>query len=75
MRCGELLRRPRILRVSDALIRMASRITNLFSYEGLMYLCEKLRTVPVEAFGPSMREFSSQYCGSSWSSIPTIVHT
>ena len=44
-------------RVSDALIRMASRITNLFSYDGLIYLCEKLHTVPVEAFGPSMRDF------------------
>lgn len=47
-------------RVSDALMRMTSRIANLFSQEGLMYLCEKLNTVPVEAFGLSMRELYDQ---------------
>ncbi|KAK3357400.1 hypothetical protein B0T25DRAFT_452553 [Lasiosphaeria hispida] len=44
-------------RVSDALIRMTGKITNLFSYEGLIYLCEKLNTVSVEIFSPVMREF------------------
>ncbi|KAL2018794.1 hypothetical protein VTK56DRAFT_352 [Thermocarpiscus australiensis] len=47
-------------RVSDALIRMTSRITHLFPREALLYLCEKLNTVPVEAFGPTMREFCDQ---------------
>ncbi|KAK0645991.1 hypothetical protein B0T16DRAFT_412380 [Cercophora newfieldiana] len=44
-------------RVSDALIRMTSRIANLFMYEALLYFCEKLNTVPVENFGATMREF------------------
>lgn len=44
-------------RVSDALLRMTSRITQLFTREALMYFCEKLNTVPVEVFGTSMREF------------------
>jgi ubiquitin carboxyl-terminal hydrolase 34 len=48
-------------RVSDALIRMTSRITNLFTtQEPLMYLCEKLNTVPVELFSVTMREFCDQ---------------
>ncbi|GAB1320503.1 USP domain-containing protein [Madurella fahalii] len=47
-------------RVSDALIRMVSRITNLFPKEALMYFCEKLNTVPVEVFGLTMREFCDQ---------------
>lgn len=47
-------------RVSDALIRMISRITNLLSQEALMYFCEKLNTVPVEQFGLTMREFCDQ---------------
>lgn len=47
-------------RVSDALIRMATRITNLFSYEDLIYLCEKLNSVAAEAFGPILREFLDQ---------------
>lgn len=44
-------------RVSDALMRMTSRITQLYSRDGLLYLCDKLNTVPVESFGPTMREF------------------
>ncbi|KAK1751703.1 ubiquitin carboxyl-terminal hydrolase 34 [Echria macrotheca] len=43
-------------RVSDALIRMTARITNLFTRPTLVYLCEKLNTVPVDAFSPTMRE-------------------
>ncbi|KAL2259798.1 hypothetical protein VTK26DRAFT_6391 [Humicola hyalothermophila] len=44
-------------RVSDALLRMAARIANLFRQDALMYFCVKLSTVPVEVFGPSMRDF------------------
>lgn len=47
-------------RVSDALIRMAARITHLFQQDTLLYLCSKLNTVPVEAFGSTMREFCDQ---------------
>jgi len=44
-------------RVSDALIRMTSRITNLFSHDALIYFCGKLNVIPVESFGQTMREF------------------
>ncbi|KAK3692278.1 hypothetical protein B0T22DRAFT_9213 [Podospora appendiculata] len=44
-------------RVSDALIRMMNRIAHLLQYEALVYFCEKLNGVPVEAFGIAMREF------------------
>jgi len=47
-------------RVSDALIRMTSRIANLFPSEALIYFCQKLNTIPVEAFGPTMRELCEQ---------------
>ncbi|KAJ9131667.1 Ubiquitin carboxyl-terminal hydrolase 34 [Pleurostoma richardsiae] len=43
-------------RVSDALLRMTSRIANLYTYEGLIYLCHKLQTLPIEAFNPTVRE-------------------
>ncbi|KAK3333232.1 hypothetical protein B0T19DRAFT_354656 [Cercophora scortea] len=43
-------------RVSDALLRTMSRIANLFPYDALVYICEKLNGVPVEAFGAAMRE-------------------
>lgn len=46
-------------RVSEALIRMTCRISNLYPYDRLIYLCEKLNTVPVEAFSPIMRELCS----------------
>ncbi|KAK3313841.1 hypothetical protein B0H66DRAFT_483418 [Apodospora peruviana] len=47
-------------RISDALIKMTIRITHLLQPDDLMYLCEKLETVPVESFGPSMREFCAE---------------
>ncbi|KAK5664214.1 hypothetical protein OQA88_430 [Cercophora sp. LCS_1] len=47
-------------RVSDALIKMAGRIAGLYSLETLTYFCRKMDTVPVEAFGPTMREFCGQ---------------
>ncbi|KAL2271630.1 hypothetical protein VTJ83DRAFT_1001 [Remersonia thermophila] len=47
-------------RVSDALLRMIGRIANLFPQEPLLYFVEKLATVPMEAFGPTMREFCDQ---------------
>jgi ubiquitin carboxyl-terminal hydrolase 34 len=47
-------------RVSDALIRMIGRITNLFTQESLMYFLEKLNTIPVEVFSSTMREFCDQ---------------
>lgn len=50
-------------RVSEALIRMTTRITNLYPYESLIYLCQKLNSLAVEAFSPIIREFCSQIFG------------
>jgi ubiquitin carboxyl-terminal hydrolase 34 len=47
-------------RISEALIRMTGRISNLYPYENLIYMCQKLSLVPIEAFGPTMREFCAQ---------------
>ncbi len=38
-------------RISDALIRMTGRMTNLLSVNALVYLCNKLLSLPVESFG------------------------
>ncbi|OIW33983.1 hypothetical protein CONLIGDRAFT_204199 [Coniochaeta ligniaria NRRL 30616] len=50
-------------RVSEALIRMTCRITNLYPVESLIYLCQKLNLLAVEAFSPNIREFCSQILG------------
>lgn len=50
-------------RVSDALIRMTCRIVNLYPYEDLIYLCQKLNSLAVEAFSPTIREFCSLVFG------------
>lgn len=50
-------------RVSDALIRMTCRIANLYPYEDLIYLCQKLSSLAVEAFSPTIREFCSLVFG------------
>lgn len=42
-------------RISEALTRMISTITNLFDYPGLVSFCEKLQTLPVESFTPAMK--------------------
>lgn len=42
-------------RVSEALARMVTHITNLFDYEALMGWCEKFQTLPLEGFTPAMR--------------------
>ncbi|KAK3937263.1 ubiquitin carboxyl-terminal hydrolase 34, partial [Diplogelasinospora grovesii] len=47
-------------RVSDALIRMTTRTTNLHTHEQLVYFCEKLNTIPIEAFSSTMRDFCDQ---------------
>jgi ubiquitin carboxyl-terminal hydrolase 34 len=44
-------------RISEALIRMMGRITNLFAYDVIVYLCAKLESLPVEAFNNVMREY------------------
>lgn len=42
-------------RVADALTRMIATITNLFDYTGLLNLCGKFKTLPIEGFNPAMR--------------------
>ncbi|KAH8686753.1 hypothetical protein BGZ61DRAFT_45221 [Ilyonectria robusta] len=42
-------------RVADALTRMLTNITNLFDYNGLLVLCGKLQTLPIEGFTPVIR--------------------
>ncbi|KAB5570070.1 hypothetical protein GE09DRAFT_957769 [Coniochaeta sp. 2T2.1] len=47
-------------RVSDALVKMTARILNLYPYEDLVYLCQKLESLAVEAFSPAIRELCTQ---------------
>ena len=44
-------------RIAEALVRMMTRIANLFSYDVLVYLCQKLLTLPVESFNNVMRDY------------------
>ena len=44
-------------RVLDALIRMMNKVSNLLSYEAVLYLSDKVLSLPVESFGPTMIEF------------------
>ena len=62
-------------RVSDALIRMMGRISNLFSQETLMYFLEKLKTVPVELFSSTTREFCDQTLKQLLSRFPDSLLT
>ncbi|KAK4237057.1 hypothetical protein C8A03DRAFT_16355 [Achaetomium macrosporum] len=61
-------------RVSDALLRMIGRIANLFPRPALRYFFEKLNTVPVEAFGPSMRDFCDQLLKQALTRFPDTLH-
>jgi ubiquitin carboxyl-terminal hydrolase 34 len=42
-------------RTVDALARMMINIAHLFDIEGLLVLCEKFQTLPVDAFTPTIR--------------------
>lgn len=44
-------------RISEALLRMMCRITNLFSYDAVVYMCRKLLNLPISAYNQTMREF------------------
>lgn len=41
-------------RISEALCRMITNITNLFEYDGLLGLCAKLQGCPAEGFTPAI---------------------
>ncbi|KAK1640523.1 ubiquitin carboxyl-terminal hydrolase [Colletotrichum phormii] len=70
-------------RVSEALIRMTTGITNLFHEEELHYLCEKLQTLPIENFTTSLRglcdqslktlQNKTQFAGESQSVLPLSI--
>lgn len=47
-------------RVSEGLVRMCTHIVNIYHYQPLMYLCEKLSTVSVDAFSPYMRDLCKE---------------
>ncbi|KAJ2899014.1 Ubiquitin carboxyl-terminal hydrolase 34 [Zalerion maritima] len=47
-------------RVCDALIRMMTKIMNLFSHDIQLYLVQKMENLPLEGFTHGMREFASQ---------------
>lgn len=48
-------------RVVDALTRMIANIAHLYEPDHLLYLCEKLQTLPVESFGAAtVRSFCEQ---------------
>lgn len=42
-------------RIADALTRMMAGIVNLFDYNGLLVICEKLQRLPIEGFTPPIR--------------------
>jgi len=43
-------------RVVEAILRMLSSVLNLLDTEKLLYLCDKARALPIEAFTPAMRD-------------------
>ena len=50
-------------RVVEAILRMLIQITNLYDYEALLYLCQKVQEVPIEAFTAPMREYCERLLG------------
>jgi ubiquitin carboxyl-terminal hydrolase 34 len=47
-------------RVVEAILRMLGQILNLYDYESLLYLCEKVGELPLESFTVPMREYCEQ---------------
>ncbi|KAF5643612.1 DFFRY protein [Fusarium sp. NRRL 52700] len=43
------------LRTADALARMVIQVAHLFDDDGLLLLCEKFQTLPIDAFTPAIR--------------------
>lgn len=44
-------------RVVEAVLRMLANVLNLLDYDKLLYLCDKARALPIEAFTPAMRDY------------------
>ncbi|MBE3048952.1 hypothetical protein IMZ48_41925, partial [Candidatus Bathyarchaeota archaeon] len=55
-------------RVADAVTRMTANIAHLYDHDQLIYLCEKLQTLPVESFGTAPIRF---FCEQIFKSLAT----
>ncbi|KAI4860782.1 hypothetical protein F4820DRAFT_95596 [Hypoxylon rubiginosum] len=47
-------------RISDAIVRMMSKVVSLLDSESLCYMCEKFYNLPIESFSPCMRDLFDQ---------------
>ncbi|KAI1464645.1 uncharacterized protein F4812DRAFT_149220 [Daldinia caldariorum] len=47
-------------RISDAIVRMMSKVVGLLEPDSLMYMCEKFYSLPIESFSSSMRDLFDQ---------------
>jgi ubiquitin carboxyl-terminal hydrolase 34 len=47
-------------RVVEAILRMLKRCLNLQKYEDLLFLCGKVKSLPIEAFTSTMRDFCEE---------------
>ncbi|XXH05069.1 hypothetical protein Hte_011493 [Hypoxylon texense] len=47
-------------RISDAIVRMMSKVVGLLDSESLCYMCEKFYNLPIESFSPCMRDLFDQ---------------
>ncbi|KAF9874053.1 ubiquitin carboxyl-terminal hydrolase [Colletotrichum karsti] len=56
-------------RIAEALLRMTGSITNLFSKEELLYLCQKMHGLPLESFTVAVRNL----CTSTLNSLATKI--
>ena len=68
-------------RISDALVRMMLKILQLFDLDNLCYICEKLASLPIEAFTSSMRDFCDKIiqafqtkCSAHQETFPAVLY-
>ncbi|KAI2785330.1 hypothetical protein F4815DRAFT_490487 [Daldinia loculata] len=47
-------------RISDAIVRMMSKVVGLLELESLCYMCEKFYSLPIESFSSCMRDLFDQ---------------
>ncbi|KAI1484153.1 hypothetical protein F4774DRAFT_405354 [Daldinia eschscholtzii] len=47
-------------RISDAIVRMMSKVVSLLEPESLTYMCEKFYSLPIESFSSCMRDLFDQ---------------
>ncbi|QSZ30008.1 hypothetical protein DSL72_004526 [Monilinia vaccinii-corymbosi] len=44
-------------RVVEAILRMVKKVLNLYEYSSCLYICQKVSTLPIQAFTFAMRDF------------------